>query len=370
MPEPKIQTWVSRAKKRGKRGYVVCYRDPGTGRQRQKGGMFRRKRDAERYATRLEDELNSARDNVTWLTVKSRFQSEVLDDLKPSGAGKWHSATGRLDTFAGPRRLMDLNGDLMSRFGAHLRNLNLATATVKGYLAEIHRTLTWAATVWQTYTPPRIRMPKVRRARRGKGRPITGEEFERMLDEVAGVIGDEYAPEWTRTLNGFWLSGLRLSDVDALRWHEGPLAVQNIDTDRPRLYVAPGADKGGREESLPMHHFPDLVDFLRETPLERRRGHVFRPMLKRGRVSYYTLSDRIRAIGKAAGVVVVRNGEKVKFASAHDLRRSWATRWAPKVPRELLRRWMRHRSYQTTDQYYVDVDLDTLDQPQIGVRDA
>jgi len=59
-------------------------------------------------------------------------------------------------------------------------------------------------------------------------------------------------------------------------------------------------------------------------------------------------------IGKKAGVVV--NKADGKFASAHDLRRAFGTRWAKRVMPAVLRRLMRHSSIATTMGYYVDLD--------------
>jgi hypothetical protein len=45
-----------------------------------------------------------------------------------------------------------------------------------------------------------------------------------------------------------------------------------------------------------------------------------------------------------------------KFASAHDLRRTFGTRWAKLVMPAVLKRLMRHSAIQTTMTYYVDLD--------------
>ena len=60
--------------------------------------------------------------------------------------------------------------------------------------------------------------------------------------------------------------------------------------------------------------------------------------------------DHVRGIDKATG----------KFASAHDLRRSFGTRWAPRVKPATLQLLMRHRSIETTLKYYVDQDADDV----------
>ena len=57
--------------------------------------------------------------------------------------------------------------------------------------------------------------------------------------------------------------------------------------------------------------------------------------------------------GRIAVVKVDQNGGKVKYASAHDLRRSFGERWATRVMPPVLQELMRHDSIQTTMRYYV-----------------
>jgi len=66
----------------------------------------------------------------------------------------------------------------------------------------------------------------------------------------------------------------------------------------------------------------------------------------------------ISAIGRNAGVVV--NKADGKFASAHDLRRSFATRWSKRVMPAVLQRLMRHAEIATTMKYYVTMDADEV----------
>ena len=63
-------------------------------------------------------------------------------------------------------------------------------------------------------------------------------------------------------------------------------------------------------------------------------------------------------IGKRAGVVV--NKAEGKYASAHDLRRSFGTRWAGRVKPATLQLLMRHKSIETTLKYYVAQDADDV----------
>ena len=66
----------------------------------------------------------------------------------------------------------------------------------------------------------------------------------------------------------------------------------------------------------------------------------------------------ISEIGELADVLV--NGTEGKFATAHDLRRSFGTRWAARFKPATLQLPMRHRSIETTMKYYVSQDSDDV----------
>ena len=50
---------------------------------------------------------------------------------------------------------------------------------------------------------------------------------------------------------------------------------------------------------------------------------------------------------------------KVKYASAHDLRRSFGERWAMRVMPHVLQQLMRHESIETTMKFYVGRNAET-----------
>ncbi len=68
-------------------------------------------------------------------------------------------------------------------------------------------------------------------------------------------------------------------------------------------------------------------------------------------------------IGERAKIVVKsesRDNEKiVKYASAHDLRRSFGQRWASRVMPQILMELMRHESIDTTMRFYVGRNAQT-----------
>jgi integrase len=71
------------------------------------------------------------------------------------------------------------------------------------------------------------------------------------------------------------------------------------------------------------------------------------------------VSKVVSAIGRSAGIVVDRkatsdpDSPRVKYASAHDLRRSFGARWAVRVMPQVLMELMRHEKIETTLKYYV-----------------
>ncbi len=314
-------------------------------------------RAADKIMAEKEETLLAERKTGTpWQTVLSRFSQEELVHQKPNSRRKWKTATNRLAELCGPTVLTDVDGSLLSQFGAKLREEELSPDTIAGYFAELRRTLNWAEGIWQEYQAPRVRPPKGAKRSGMKGRPITREEFERMLEATSDVVGIDNAPDWRYYLTGLYLSGLRLQESLHFSWDDvTSMHVLSLDLDDPRIWIPAAIDKGGREDGLPIT--TDFAWFLDSTPKEKRRGLVFRPRLKQSIVSYWTVSDTITAIGKAARVMVFASKDKIKWASAHDLRRAFGTRWAPHMMPADLQRYMRHQSIQTTMKYYVDLDL-------------
>jgi len=181
------------------------------------------------------------------------------------------------------------------------------------------------------------------------GRPITGEEFERMLEATAAVVGDDSAPGWRRYLMGLWTSGLRLSESLDLFWDpQGSLVPVFPEQGRPMLRGPAERDKCLTGRVQPMA--PEFALLLAETPPEERTGPVF-PLsdtrIKGQGPKARRVSGIISAIGKKAGVVVhvdPTNPEKVKYASAHDFRRAFGERWAARITLEHLQQLMGHQS--------------------------
>ncbi len=88
------------------------------------------------------------------------------------------------------------------------------------------------------------------------------------------------------------------------------------------------AQKKHRDELLPIA--PEFAEFLLAVPKAERHGLVFGIYGQDGKpLSTKRASRYIVAIGKAANVVT--NKAEGRYATAHDLRRSFCTRWAKRV---------------------------------------
>ena len=79
-------------------------------------------------------------------------------------------------------------------------------------------------------------------------------------------------------------------------------------------------------------------------------------MLNRESFSLNTAKKIVDKIGKESEIMV----NDSKYVTAHDLRRTFATKWALKVHPIVLKAMMRHKTMATTMQYYVDIDADDV----------
>ncbi len=346
---------------------VLRFTDPITGRHKTRSARTESMRDAEREAGRWQDELRDGKyidpRKTTWKAFRERYENEVLTGLAKSTERKVFGVFESVETIIGPMRLADLNAECISRLQSKLRENGRAEATIKSHMAHLKAALRWAVSIGLLAKPPAITMPK--RAKGGefmRGRPITLEEFERMLKTTRSIVGRTAAKSWRRYLRGLWLSGLRIGESLTLTWDgDSGLRVDLQPGEHPMLRIPAEAEKGHRDRLLPMA--PEFAEFLQRTPEGQRTGFVFNPQPRRTkrmkRPSVVTVIRLMGEIGERAGVKVKVEGGKVKFASAHDLRRSFGQRWASRVMPQVLMELMRHESIETTMRYYVGRNAQT-----------
>jgi len=348
--------------------------DPGTGKPRFKSSGTKSKKEAERAAAKLEHDLRngSLATNVRmpWQDFVVKYSQQVLPGKALKTQAMYGTVFNVIDRLVKPDRLGSLNATRLDEFSALLRKEGKAEATIKTYLAHLRGSLVWAKKMkWIREIPE---FPEVLRAPKGscvmKGRAIVREELDRMLRATRRVVGPKVAKHWRRLLVGLWWSGLRLGEAVVLRW-DGLSSGLLVDMSgrRPMLQIDAEAEKGHRDRLLPLA--PEFCRLLSRVPAEKRRGKVFSvPHPSSGRqLPCDEVSVILCKIGRRAGVKVrtkiksrldKATGERkptevVKFASAHDLRRSFGERWSGLVMPKELGELMRHENPNTTNKYYV-----------------
>jgi integrase len=381
---------------------ILRYKDHVTGKYVRKTSGTPSRKDAYKKAQQWEDDINSGkyrgRFNVTWEEFRLRYEQEVLPSLAPRTAEKVDSIFNTLERILPQVKnglLRELNAERISALQTELRKAGRAEATICGHLGHLHAALAWAVDQGLISELPKIKKPKRGRRSGGadpmKGRPITGEEFERLLTSVPKAMTMpmtrgkpkerkepkrkikpkpkvEYTPtaqevkSWRYLLRGLWWSGLRLGEALGLYWDRPDGLCVDLSGRRPMLHIVAESEKGNRDRLLPIA--PEFAEFLLTTPEADRHGRVFRPE-SRTRGVVHTLdfvSKTICRIGKAAGVKVSTDPTtgKVRFASAHDLRRSFGERWSSRIMPQVLMALMRHESIDTTMRYYVGRNANTV----------
>lgn len=375
--------------KYAERRFVVMYYDcPLSGKRITRSTKQEKMKEAEKVAAKWEAELREGRyrplANITWAEFRDRYEQEAVASMAENTGDLIAPFFNAIERILNPEKLRTLTEERLSYFQSQLREAKLAEASIKTYLAHLRAALTWAAEMNLLAAVPTIKIPRrAKGSKLMKGRPIVGEEFDRMRDKVEvgllAVTRDGYKPRkdrkkvrseavnqkrnarqwdevraagpyWRRLLRGLLLSGLRLGEALNLSWDEESKILVDMSGDRPMMRIRAELEKGGQDRIHPITR--DFAEFLAETPVDRRSGPVF-PIAVRGEFKALTTewaSKVISAIGEAAGVIVDR--DKGKFASAHDLRRTFGAKWAKLVMPAVLQQLMRHESVETSMRYY------------------
>ena len=334
---------------------VMRYRDPFSRKQVQRSTGTTKRHEAEKAAGKWEAELREGRYKVqsrmTWDEFRDKYETEVLPGLSEGTGDCKASVFNYIESTINPQRLGELTTARLSAFAAMLRAGGMKDTTLAVHLAHLKPVLKWAVRQGYLRAMPDIDMPKRAKgvSQAMRGRPVTGEELDRMIAKVASVRKRE--PEkWQQLLRGLNLSGLRLGEALALSWDEDSPINVCMAGKYPALRIRAEAEKAHRDRLLPIA--PEFAEFLLATPEAGRRGLAFGIYGQGGGpLSTKRASRYISAIGKAAKVVT--NKAENRYATAHDLRRSFGTRWARRVPPAILRDLMRHSSITTTMTYYV-----------------
>ncbi|WP_291176665.1 site-specific integrase [Gimesia sp.] len=351
-------------KRKDSKYWQMRWTDPESGREKRESTKTNLKRDAERVQRATEKELNEGTYykivKTEWPAFRERYETEVVPGMAKSTAKMISITFNHVEKYINPQSLKQLNGNSLSKLVKKLRERGLKEVSIKDYLAHLHSALNWAKSVSLVNVVPEFpKLKRVRSEKAMKGRPITLEEFERMLDAVPKVIKmtgsskedkARVVESWKFYLRGLWFSGLRLAESLELYWDREDKLSLDFSGKYPMLRIRAEAEKGNKDRLLPI--VPEFAEFLQQVPKEERFGPVFNPLSgfgDRNKPIAMTISKKVAKIGKKANVKVSDD----KFASAHDLRRSFGERWAQLIMPQQLMQLMRHESMETTLRFYV-----------------
>jgi integrase len=317
---------------------------------------------------------------MPWEQFRERYRELQLSGLRDKSAIDAESRLDIAERILKPRKLADVANseslhDLHARLlageesavgkkGERRPRGPRSPVTARNYIVTVLAALSWAEYMGWLPGVPKVRKLKLSKLRQMKGRPLVGEEFDRMLAAVKTEVGADAAPSWKYALRGAWESGLRLGELMHLHWSDERYIVPHWKRGAlPVLSIPAAMQKNDTEESIPL--LPGFESLLLETPEPQRFGWVFNPMslhtkLKRPvrgseRPTAEWVGEVISRIGETAGVIVrpAAGDGKPKFASAHDLRRSCAERLiSAGVPEREVSRVVRHASVETTRRHY------------------
>lgn len=375
------------ARCQGKRPYFTAeWNDPQTGRKRRESTGEKSRREAERYAARLEDMINSGQYGairVLWkdfreLYIGYHFRSEEeLEKLRAlalkKGMGKrrtkvknrWTASTkARVETALNaierilkPKFLSSVNDAAIVKLTNELLDSGRSPAGVASCLRHVKAALRWANRKRLLSNMPDIEMPEG--ANVSGGRAVTAEEFDRMLQTVPKVVRERDVESWRHLLECLWFTGLRLGEAMKLSWTDDKDLLIDLEGKYPKFHIRALASKNGKDQRFPMS--PEAAEFLLRTPKFYRYQFATNPSFNGRRAKLAEASRIVATIGEMAKIFVARTPDGYPiFATAHDLRRSFATRWAAKVTPSVLQGLMRHASPATTAKFYSDLGGDPI----------
>lgn len=334
----------------------MFYLDPLTGLEVCRSAKTNDPREAERRAGEWERQLADGTEakGISWQSFRTRFEIEHFPTISENSQSAYSVALNHFERVCGkPTALSHVSRQVLAKFRGVLVAEERPPASVANYIKHLRSALGWAKDAGLIANVPKIKLPKIPTGGAARGRAITPDEFTAMK-AAARKKFPRFADDLIRRMEVLFIGGLRLEEAHKLSWDAGPVLVDLDSGKYPRLLIEPAGQKSREYQVYPLT--PDFARYLRETPAEKRHGLVCPVVIERSPAKLSTVGKRISAVGREAKIGT--KGEK--FASSHDLRRSFGRRWALKVHPLVLQRLMRHKKLDTTLAFYVDLQSDEL----------
>ena len=174
----------------------------------------------------MENELNRSDaviKDVAWKDFRRRVEAVYLADTKPKTVAAYRTALNSIERTIKPARMSDLTTESLIEYAA---TATVSRSSVKTYLEHLIVLLNWARKTRMIDRVPELDSIKI--SLESKGRPLSEEEFQRMIEATATVRSRRKdADAWIRLMRGIWLTGLRISEALVLEWesYSAPLSI-------------------------------------------------------------------------------------------------------------------------------------------------
>lgn len=356
--------------RKGRKFLYLRYECPVTGERYEKSSGTASEKEARKRAGEWQSELlagGGQKQSSKWADFRTQYEEGKVFGLRGRTAEKISAMFNVVESTMKPDNVRRINPQWLTELQKRLLAGGRSPATVESICRHLKAALNWARSQGIISQVPKFpKLNKVRAAKQMKGRPVSAEEFDRLLLAVDAVWKDKASQDSFKfLLNGLWLSGLRLGEALSLTWDQWADGIRvDMSGKYVKLLIPAESEKGGQDRVYPVT--PDFAELLRSIPAAQRSGFVFNPMLsKRVCRRTDTVSKAIISIGEKAMIKVDEKPSAEKgeppipvWASAHDLRRGFGFRWSRKVSPMVLKELMRHASVSTTEKFYVGINAD------------
>ena len=351
--------------RKGRKFLYLRYTDPLTERRIEKSAGTSSRKKALKLAGEWQQEIESGvvndRSRLTWTEFRESYQALQGSSLSAETQTRIDVVFNSFESVIGAHRLLSVTSQHIVKWQAKLRADGKSEHTIASYTGHLKAAFNWAVKQGLLQKSPTIKKPK--RANTGdamKGRPITAEEFERMLDQIKDPFLKPCQHEgWKHLLTGLWWSGLRLEESLNLYWDRLDRISIDLTSGRPLLRIPAAMEKSNQNRLYPVA--TEFAEMILAVPESKRHGPFFTVLTKEGKAygrSRHRVGKIIAGLGRAAGIITnvdSKHGKKT-FASAHDFRRSFGERWSKRVEAPFLQKMMRHSAIATTLRYYTSRD--------------
>ncbi len=343
--------------------YVAEWRDPATGRKRQRTLRTLKQRDAFTAAAELARKAFArvTVDRLTWAKAVADYERLHIAAKSEKHQEAWVAAKKHIETYGAPRFIDDVTAIWATEWQAWLASAEgpaLAVNSVAFYSRYLRSLLNWLRKQDLIERAPHIEA-KAEEVPRGKA--VSPRQFTELLKAVPRVRPTD-TERWDRFLRALARSNLRIDELRRLSWD--PDAPIRLDTSElyPLIRFAPKSHKSRKRRIQVV--LPAFWQICLETPVDERHGYVFKLP---GRGGHTQMTNKrvvnvISAIGREAGVIT--NADTGKHATSHDIgRRSFVPQIDGILTQPEAHKAMGHASWQTTTDYY-----DTRDALEVSAK--